>query len=94
MIHIIFDVKVNLGFVDLQLLIIDFETSKNCDKFVANCCKFLFLNKYLWLQNIGEEGLLGNKELNFINFSSTYDKSKRIHKNVTNQLFEVGFRKK
>ena len=65
MIHKIFEVKVNRDFVDLQLLILDFETSKNFDKFVSNFCMFLVLNKYLGLQNLREEELRGNQELIF-----------------------------
>ena len=61
-----------------MVLIIDFDSIKNCDLFIPNFCKFLIIKKYE-----------GNKQLRFGNFSSTYDKPLRIHKNVTNQLFDL-----
>ena len=76
--HCKFREEKNRGHVDLLVLIIDFDSTKNCDLFIANFCKFLIVNKF-------EE----DKELNFVNFYSTYDKSLRLHRNVTCQLFEL-----
>ena len=62
----------------MLILIIDFDSTKNCDLFISNFCKFLIINQF-------EE----NKKLNFVILSSTYDKSLRLHQNVTCQLFEL-----
>ena len=70
--HYKFEPKKNRGEVNLLVLIIDFDSVKNCDLFNSNLCKFLIVNKF-------EK----DKEVSFVNFSSTYDKSLRLHKNVS-----------
>ena len=76
--HCVFKVKENRGYIDLKILIVDFDSVKNCDLFISTFSKFLILNKF----SLGEE-------LSFVNFSSTYEKSKRIHEVVTGKLFEL-----
>ena len=76
----IFNVKETKSYIDLKLLIIDFDNRRNCDLFISNFCKFLIVNKF-------EK----DKEISFVNFSSTYDKSLRLQRNVTGQLFELSF---
>ena len=76
--HCVFKIEENRSYIDLKILIVDFDNVKNCDLFISNFCKFLILNKF----SLG-------KELSFVNFSSTYEKSKRIHEVVTGKLFEL-----
>ena len=73
-----FNPKRNRGTINLQVLIVEISTLKNWDKFISNFCKLLIVNKYL-----------DKKPLNFVNFSSSYDKSWRVHRSVTGQLFEL-----
>jgi len=58
---------------------------KNCDLFLLTLFKFLIVNKHLCKLN-GESAM---RELNFVNFFSTYDKAKLIHTKIINQVFEI-----
>jgi len=75
----------NRSKIDLKVFIIDFESVKNLDDFLSTFAKILIANKYL-------SSLSLTAPSNMVNFSSTYDKSRRNHELFSNlfQLVEEG----
>jgi len=70
----------NRSKIDLKVFIIDFESVKNLDDFLSTFAKILIANKYL-------SSLSLTAPSNMVNFSSTYDKSRRNHELFSN-LFQ------
>ena len=71
----------NRAKIDLKVLIVDFDSVNNLDNFVSTISKILIANKYL--SNAGLAAVS-----NMVNFSSTYDKSRRNHK-ILGSLFQL-----
>jgi hypothetical protein len=63
-------------------VVVDFESVANATLFITTVAKILLVTKFLGKsdKNI--------TPLNLVNFSSTYDKSRRINK-ITESLFEL-----
>ena len=68
--------------IDLLIVVVDFESVANATLFITTIAKRLLVTKFLGKsdKNIAP--------LNLVNFSSTYDKSRRINK-ITESLFEL-----
>jgi hypothetical protein len=66
----------------LKVFIIDFNTTKNLNRFLVTVAKILIANEYL-----------GKKHFSLVNFSGTYDKSRRTHI-ALNELFDLVEEKK
>lgn len=80
-----FVVNQNRAKIDLKVIIVDFDSVTNLDIFVSTISKILIANKHL-----SNAGLATAS--NMVNFSSTYEKSRRNHKNLGSlfQLVEEG----
>lgn len=77
-----YEVKEPRSIIDLLIVVVDFESVANATLFITTIAKRLLVTKFLSKsdKNIAP--------LNLVNFSSTYDKSRRINK-VTGSLFEL-----
>ena len=71
----------NRAKIDLKVIIVDFDSVTNLDNFVSTISKILIANKYL-----SNSGLASVS--NMVNFSSTYDKSRRNHQ-ILGSLFQL-----
>lgn len=71
----------NRAKIDLKVIIVDFDSVTNLDNFVSTISKILIANKFL-----NNSGLASAS--NMVNFSSTYDKSRRNHI-ILNSLFQL-----
>ena len=62
-------------------MVVDFESVANATLFITTVAKILLVTKFLGKSD-------KKPPLNLVNFSSTYDKSRRINK-ITESLFEL-----
>ena len=62
-------------------MVVDFESVANATLFITTVAKILLVTKFLGKSD-------KKTPLNLVNFSSTYDKSRRINK-ITESLFEL-----
>ena len=77
-----YEVKEPRSTIDLLIVVVDFDSVVNATLFITTIAKRLLVTKFLSKsdKNIAP--------LNLVNFSSTYDKSRRINK-ITGSLFEL-----
>jgi len=77
-----YEVKEPRSTIDLLIVVVDFDSVANATLFITTIAKRLLVTKLLSKsdKNIAP--------LNLVNFSSTYDKSRRINK-ITGSLFEL-----
>jgi hypothetical protein len=76
-----FLLKENRAKINCKIFIVDFDSVANLDNFVSTIAKVLIANKYL--SNISL-----STTSNMVNFSSTYDKSRRSF-SYLNSLFQI-----
>lgn len=79
-----FILKKNRKVIDLKIFLVDFESIKNMDNFVSTMSKILIANKYNEKFSKDAEAF----ESSMINFTSTYDKSRRSHEKLM-ELFQI-----
>ena len=77
-----YEVKEPRSTIDLLIVVVDFESVANATLFITTIAKRLLVTKFL---SKSDKNIV---PLNLVNFSSTYDKSRRINK-ITGSLFEL-----
>ena len=77
-----YEVKEPRSTIDLLIVVVDFESVANATLFITTIAKRLLVTKFL---SKSDKNIV---PLNLVNFSSTYDKSRRINK-IAGSLFEL-----